>query len=182
MRKEKNKRTFSQITLIILGICIILISSIEIHVSYNDPAQNQDNNFELKAATLLISHEPIRIDGNSALEAFCAGNGTDGLSWETAFTIENYSITSGNESGIFINSTDKFLIINNCSIENFLASNEYGIEIQNCSNILITMCSLINNTYGIYLDSSTNNTLTQNNCSFNDYGITLVNSESNTLF
>jgi parallel beta-helix repeat protein len=182
MRKEKNKRTFSQITLIIFGICIILISSIEIHASYNDPAQNQDNNFEVKAATLLISHEPIRIDGNSALEAFCAGNGTNGLSWETAFTIENYSITSGNESGIFINSTDKFLIINNCSIENFLASKEYGIEIQNCSNILITMCSLINSTYGIYLDSSTNNTLIQNNCSFNDYGITLVNSESNTLF
>ncbi len=190
MRNGNKKRTHSQITLIILGICIILISSIETHALYNDSAQNQEKIFEVNAATLLISHEPIRIDGNNDLEAFCAGNGTDGLSWGTAFKIENYSITSGEHSGIFIQNTDKFLIINNCSIKNFdeekVTDNgtyyEKGIEIQNCSNVKITNCSLIDNIYGIYLNSSTNNTIIQNNCSLNDYGYTLVNSENNTLF
>ncbi|QEE15706.1 NosD domain-containing protein [Promethearchaeum syntrophicum] len=186
MRNGNKNRTLSQITLIILGICIILISSIETHASYNNPAQNQEKNIEIKAATFLISHDPIRIDGNNALESFCAGNGTDGLSWETAFKIENYSIISGEESGISINNTDRFLIINNCSIENFWDTNygatDNGIKILNCSNIKITDCSLTNNTLGIFLDSSTDITLIQNNCSHNDWGFTLLRSENNTLF
>jgi len=186
MRNGNKKITLRQITLIILGICIILISNIETHALYNNSEQNQEVNIEIKAASLLISHEPIQIDGNNALESFCAGNGTDGLSWETAFKIENYSITSGEDSGICIKDTDKFLIINNCSIENFwnsyYGSTYSGIEIQNCSNIKITKCSLTNNTLGVYLDSSFNNIIIQNNCSYNEWGYTLLNSENNTLF
>ena len=190
MRKGNKKRTLSQITLIILGICIILISNIETHASYNNPAQNQEINIEIKAAILLNPHEPIRIDGNVELDAFCAGNGTDGLSWETAFKIENYSITSGKDSGISIKNTDRFLIIKNCSIENFdsywATPNgtyyEKGIEIKECSNVKITMCSLTENRYGVYLDSSFNNFIIQNNCSYNDWGLTLVNSEYTTIF
>ncbi len=186
MRNGNKKKALNQITLIILGICIILISNIETHALYNNPEQKNENILEINAATLLISHDPIWIDGNIELEAFCAGNGTDGLSWETAFKIENYSITSGEDSGILINNTDKFLIINNCTIENFWnsyhGSTYSGIEIQNCSNIKITKCSLTNNTLGVYLDSSFDNILNQNNCSYNEWGFTLLNSENNTLF
>ena len=115
MRNGNKKRTLRQITLIILGICIILISSIETHAIYNKSTQDQEIYFKINTATLLASHEPIQIDGNNELESFCAGNWTDGLSWATAFKIENYSMTRGEDSGISIKNTDKFLIINNCS-------------------------------------------------------------------
>ncbi|MHA1797272.1 MAG: right-handed parallel beta-helix repeat-containing protein [Candidatus Helarchaeota archaeon] len=186
MKNGKKKKVLRQIILLVLGICIFLVSNLESYELYDNSDYIQDNNFTIKSATTFISHEPIRIDGNAELEAFCATNGSDGLSWETAFKIENYSITSGEDSGISINNTDKFLIINNCLIENFWNNNygasDNGINIQNCSNIKITNCLLTNNTLGIYLNSSTNIILIQNNCSYNNWGFTLLNSENNTLF
>ena len=56
-------------------------------------------------------HAPISINGNVALDAFCAGNGTDGLSWATAYVIKDYAINGNGGDCIDIASTNQYLII-----------------------------------------------------------------------
>ena len=41
------------------------------------------------------SHDPVYIVGNAALDAFCSGNGTDGLTPATAHVIGGYDIDAG---------------------------------------------------------------------------------------
>ncbi|MHA1561282.1 MAG: NosD domain-containing protein [Promethearchaeota archaeon] len=79
-------------------------------------------------------HLEISINSDSELDAFCAGNGTTGTSWETAHVIENYEINGTVGDGISIKNTRRFLIINNCIISN---SSSSGISIDNCTNIRI---------------------------------------------
>ena len=85
------------------------------------------------------SHAMIVIIGDSELDSFCAGNGTDGTSWETAHVIENYEINSALISGITIDDTTRFLIIQNCIIDQ---SDSVGIDLDNCTNIRIQNSTL----------------------------------------
>ena len=54
-----------------------------------------DNMIGNPTISALIPHDSIEIHGDAELDAFCAGNGTDGLTWSTAHRIENYSISMG---------------------------------------------------------------------------------------
>jgi parallel beta-helix repeat protein len=87
-----------------------------------------------------VVHGPISITGNAQLDAFCAGNGTDGLSWGTAHVIEDLEIEISGAwvHGIEIINTNRFLIIRNCSI---LTSGgmveDSGIKLSSCNNIRI---------------------------------------------
>ena len=95
------------------------------------------------------SHSPITIIGDSELDAFCAGNGTTGTSWETAHVIENYEISSSGDFGIYLANTTRFLIIQNCII-NLSSSN--GMNLENCTNIKIQNCISESNLRGICMD------------------------------
>jgi parallel beta-helix repeat protein len=175
----------------LMAISIIVGSLLQGASNSNHPLEAQPLN-EMTFKTPMVAltpHDPIVIDGNTEMEAYFAGNGTDGLSWETAFHITNLIIT-GSGSGIHIQNTDKYIVISNSTIEDFQgdwgSSDETrwdkGINIQNSKNIKILNCTLRNNGYGIYLNVSTNVFITNNNCSANHHGITIYNSTNNTIF
>jgi parallel beta-helix repeat protein len=87
------------------------------------------------------------LNGNIELGSYCGTNISDGISWETAYRIENKHFNSENAStGISIANTDAFLIISNCTLSNF---EDIGIFIRNCSNIRLENNYFINNYIGI---------------------------------
>jgi parallel beta-helix repeat protein len=139
-----------------------------------------------KAST---AHSPISIDGNAALDAFCAGKGTDGLSWDTAHVIEDLEIDAeGVGSGIDIRNTDRFLIIRRCTITNSgdvtpTATSFYadcGFWLEYINNLKITECDVNNNQVGIYLAFSYYNIISDNVLSNNRLnGISSFNSDHN---
>ncbi|HME53980.1 MAG TPA: right-handed parallel beta-helix repeat-containing protein [Candidatus Lokiarchaeia archaeon] len=67
-------------------------------------------------STSQVGHAPIYIDGNASLDAFCAGNGTNGLSWATAYVIENLAINGNGGTCISITNTNRYLIIRDCDL------------------------------------------------------------------
>ncbi len=129
-----------------------------------------------------VSHSPISIDGNAALDAFCSGKGTDGLSWDTAHVIEDLEIDAGGVGcGIDIRNTDRFLIISNCIIINSgnerykVAVDSYkfgdsGIFLDSVKNVKITECDVNNNYYGIALLDGSYNIISDNIVSNNRRG------------
>lgn len=97
-------------------------------------------------------HAPIFLNGNNDVDNFCAGNGTDGLSWATAYVIKFYDVDASNTgSCIEINSTDRYIIIQNCSLINSgLASQDSGILLNMTLFIRIVNCTFENNVNGIF--------------------------------
>ncbi len=85
------------------------------------------------------SHSQIAIIGDLELDAFCEGNGTSGSSWETAHVIENYEIGTVTGNGISLTDTTRFLIIQDCIINQ---SSSVGIRLQNCTNIKFQNCNI----------------------------------------
>jgi len=138
-----------------------------------------------KASTL---HSPISLNGNEALDTFCAGNGTDGLSWDTAHVIEDLEIDAGGTgSGIYIKNTTRFLIIRNCNIidsglqdysPNYIDS---GIFLTMVKNVKIIECDLSDNNVGIALFYSINNNISNNNASNNEFGIQVRDCINNSI-
>lgn len=127
----------------------------------------------------------IYICGNSKLDAFVAGNGTTGLTPESAHIIENFSIhTNTNDYGIFIQDIDRYLIIRNCAIyasENAF-SEKTGIEIRLSSNILIENCTITYHTIGIQLLDSYFSTVKNSEIvSNNKAGIRLLEADHNNV-
>src|SRR4030042_6322581 len=61
---------------------------------------------------------PIEIYGNNRLDNLCANPGQDGLSWETAYVLENFTIDMENrsDSGIYLENTNRCLVIRNVCI------------------------------------------------------------------
>ncbi len=146
-----------------------------------------------------IESAPLNIDGNSALDAFCAGNGTDGLSWETAHVIENITIHRS-EMCINFQNLSNFLIIRNCTLRSYYNScisvtrtSYIGIMLRNCTRIKIVDCQLIGFYTGIYLINVSNVIISRNHifnssslCDFGTefargYGITCENSQLNNI-
>ncbi|MHA1715798.1 MAG: PKD domain-containing protein, partial [Promethearchaeota archaeon] len=149
--------------LLLAGTVLTIVALLFLGIS-KDSGTNQ----KLVSETLMpvntkasIVHEPIFINGNAELDAFCAGNGTDGLTPETAHVIENYEISGdGIAVPIQIINTDRFLIIRNCTLENSSTNNfDAGILLSNCWNINISNCNVQANNYGIYLNMSSNITI-----------------------
>lgn len=120
-----------------------------------------------------VSHSRIDIVGNSALDSFCSGQGTDGLSWATAHVIENFEIdVTGviRRSGIAIMSTDRFLIIRNCTVINARSQYSAGILLTGCNNVNITNCNTTNNYGGIGILASAYISVSDNIASHNSDG------------
>jgi parallel beta-helix repeat protein len=138
---------------------------------------------QLKSASL-EAHSPIMINGNTELDAFCSGNGTDGLTLETAHVIEGYEINSGGSgSAITINNTNRFLIIRNVTtVRGGSEEEDSGINLFNSEKITVTMSNIENNTnYGIWMLNSQNINITGNYFMNNSYGIYLDNASNNFM-
>ncbi|MFX0100454.1 MAG: right-handed parallel beta-helix repeat-containing protein [Candidatus Hodarchaeota archaeon] len=133
---------------------------------------------------LSTPHSSIVIFNDIELDAFCAGNGTNGTAGNPHI-IENYEIDAGGVgSCIFIANTTRYLVIQGCTLNNSgIASDEGGIRLENASNIIIFNNTILDNSNGILVRN-----LSQNiNISGNDVnassgvGIACYNSSDNLI-
>jgi len=171
MRRKELKLILSIFLFICLTFLIIKIG--ESNDLNNKSPLNNYNNFSLKTGDLWIL-SPFVIDEsgggdftwNQAVnQPWCVGNGT----YEDPYLIENITINGGGSSNcIQIKNSNKYFIINNCSLFNSGTSSNSGISLNNVSNGLIinNNCS-IDHRYGISLTSSINNSIMDNTCNDN---------------
>lgn len=139
MISEKRKNYFVLICALFIAVIMITVGD-----SYAIDSPNISSAF---------THE-IYLTSNSKVDEFVAGNGTSGLTLESAHVIENFTIhTNTDEYGIFIQNVDRYLIIRNCSIfaTDIAFSEQSGIEIQLSSNIIIENCTISYHEVGINL-------------------------------
>ena len=80
---------------------------------------------------LITNHPIINITSNTALDDFCEGNNTDGLSWNTAHEIRDLIIIAQKSASFWssfgLKNISRFLIISNC----------YIYQVMNCQLIFI---------------------------------------------
>jgi parallel beta-helix repeat protein len=124
---------------------------------------------------------PIYISGNAQLATFCGSNGT-GTSG-SPYTITYAQITSAGAStaGLYINNTNTYLVIENCTVSGASGAGQSGIYLYNCSHVTVRGCTVTGNYAGIVVRWSDNVTITGNNASSNSFlGLVIFNSlESN---
>jgi len=141
--------------LLVLFMAILLI--FPLFVNHDDSRQPDRANLA-KVNQSYSAHSTIYLNGNAAVDAFCSGNGTDGLTPATAHRIVNFSIDAANvTSCINITNVNRYLVIENCYLSDAYinaSSVLYGIQISNCSNLIIDNCSFFDNFYGINVISS----------------------------
>jgi len=152
---------------------------------------NNNTNEDQSEYTIPIASEPhsiIQITDNSDFtneNGVSSGDGSQG----NPYIIENLEIDASIDNGIFIDGTDKYLIIRNCTVENG-ATSYHGIWLMNTQYITIENTTIQGNKDGILIDNSQeivaiNNTITSNN----ENGISMKGTsshdnviENNTLF
>jgi len=137
----------------------------------------------------LENHAPIRINGN---DEFLPENGVTGGSGTEVdpYIIENWVIISDGSAseGIFINTTDAYFIIRNCTIQGFYHPVEFyqGIEFSEVTHGRIEDTKVNESAIGIYIRYSAENEI--ENCMCFDcpvypdgYGIDIFRSTNITI-
>ncbi|MHA2053183.1 MAG: NosD domain-containing protein [Candidatus Hodarchaeales archaeon] len=173
----------SNLNSVILLVAISFISILMVANSAGNMKLDIRISINLKFTAVVESHSPISIDGNDALAAFIEDEGLSGDGIYTSpYIIENFIIDADTAHGIWIQSTDAYLIIRNCTVEGGRTNEKTGIYLYDTANVKISDNLLSNNKRGIVLDySSNNNILSGNNVNDNDYGIDLDYSSNNIL-
>jgi parallel beta-helix repeat protein len=133
------------------------------------------------------AEDPIFIGSNSELDDFCCFEGRDGLSWETAYIIENVEIDGGNTSkALELGNTYRFLIIRNCTLKNRIPDTSYvtcnevhasgPVWLRSCSNVKIIDCTLMSAGNAATFSLSDSENITLSNCNFENgtRGILLI--------
>ncbi len=122
-------------------------------------------------------HAAISLSGDTALADFFSGNvSMDGLSWETAYVFENYSIDmyDERETCISIQDTTKYLIIRNVTLRSYAFGGTAGIFLNNCRNICIDNISTITPIYGLKFVDTTNVLVSNSTLDAYAYGIDVL--------
>nr|MDO8110151.1 right-handed parallel beta-helix repeat-containing protein [Candidatus Sigynarchaeota archaeon] len=151
----------------LLFLGLVFLTIIACQGSREDPAHPQD----VMAPSL--PHGKILINGNAALDAFFAGNGTTG-SESNPHILQNFEINAGGDC-IALYNTNKHVIIQDC----ILFDSGSGIYLENCQNVDIIGCSIFSNNYGVFLSQSTYNTIQGNNITQNANGGVCLYTASN---
>jgi len=132
----------------------------------------------------LTYHAPIYINGNDDFVSQATNEGwTGGGTENNPYIIENYDIDASTKHGIYIENTDVYFIIRNCTIHDGKATDNYGIYFYNVSNGKIENCTIYNNSVGIYLHGSSSNDTITNCVIYNNThgGIQLGSSSNNNI-
>ncbi|WP_457556638.1 right-handed parallel beta-helix repeat-containing protein [Candidatus Harpocratesius sp.] len=128
---------------------------------------------ELLTIKTSAEHSQIIISGNAELDAFCSGNGTTGMSWETAHIIGNFTIDTFNEqeSCFSIKNTDRYLILRNISLRTYPAYLLSGLLLDNVSHVRVENITIIDGVYGINLHNVQNCSVINSSLSAYSYGL-----------
>lgn len=128
------------------------------------------NNCNLK---LLANSGPIHIDNNWAAAkaaGICTGTGTS----SNPYIIEDLVIDgAGSENCIWIENSDVYFTIKDCTLFISEIGNNVGIKLSNTENGYINNNICSNNSMGIHLDASSNNRISRNIVINNSHGIYL---------
>jgi len=167
-------------TVIILGLVIGILlfqsifmqSWIKIERGFNMENGEEEN---LKGSDYWVLPNSIHVDNNWSLTAstygWCSGSGTIG----SPYIIENVTIDAQNSgSCIYIQNTNDYFIIQNCTLINSQASPNSAIRMSSVSNgkIIDNNCTN-NNGRAISLFSASKMLVEDNNLVNNGYGVTL---------
>lgn len=179
---EKTNFSLGSLILILLLMVFLFNAGFITYAAVQISQENVDAQTNLQVITVdkkrkeissSIEHDPISINGNDVLNnTAMSGSGTE----SDPYIIENLIINAkGNDSGISIENTDKYLIIVNCTVFGAIR----GIELyNNCTNVHITNCTLTNNAYyGIIMSA---NLLTNSTITHNEIGVNMGGMDSNT--
>jgi len=96
-------------------------------------------------------HDPITIEGDDGMDTFFQGQEGDGLSWETAYMLEDLAIEKGDaDFCIEISGTTRYLVIENCLLTSTGGQlKEIGIDLFSCENVRIEGCEITGTGGGI---------------------------------
>jgi len=201
--KNKSEIILSLVIGILLVQSIFMQSWVKIEEDFN--RENGKDEY-LKVSGHWVLPYTIHVDNNwSATESnydWCSGGGTIG----NPYIIENVTIDAQNSgSGIYIENTNEFFIIQNCTLINSQASPNSAIRLDflsngkiidnNCTNnngraislfsasdMLIEDNNIVNNGYGITLSYCSNSVVAKNYIQdSNFYGIYLWDSDNNII-
>ncbi|MFX0103764.1 MAG: NosD domain-containing protein, partial [Candidatus Hodarchaeota archaeon] len=168
----------------VLGACIgLLCAALVLGVSSNHAGVRVEQPAgRLGGSTI---HPTIDIDGNLALLAFPNKTGTGTAT--DPIIIENLEIDAGGspmKHGIEISNTDLHLVIRNCTLTGAAGmGSEAGICLYNCTNVIVTGCTIYENDIGISVLSSHGNKIFQNNVTFSSsVNVNLGSSSNNSIW
>ena len=175
MKKQISK--MKGFSIAVLAGCLLLSPMLPFYEKFVTPA------FNIKTGIVTSTNHPkISINGNLELTVFSSKTGSG--SAVDPYVIQNLIIDAGrNGSAIFIQNTNAYLIIQNCTVFNS-GYYEYdaGIRLENVTNAKLLHNTALNNTCGVYLISSFNNTISSNNAFYNKYiGISLEYSRNDSI-
>ncbi len=140
MRLNENKKL---VAILVVGVVSLSLIVTWLVITTQDSGTEEKVNPFSHLFTNLENREKIFIRGNAQLDALCAGPGRDGLSWETAYILENFKIVGNYSteymSGIYLEDIDRYLIIRNCVVQSYFFE---GISIWDSNNINISGCGL----------------------------------------
>lgn len=107
---------------------------------------------------------PIMISGDEALDAYFAGEGTDGLTRETAHVLEGVSIATVGPGSAFIDlkDTSRHLVLRDIVILGPGGPSSIGIQLARCSNVTIINCDVSATRSGIEVILSRDISITGN--------------------
>ncbi|MCK4844422.1 MAG: right-handed parallel beta-helix repeat-containing protein, partial [Candidatus Heimdallarchaeota archaeon] len=170
MKRQLKQSRVSIRRLLCVSLLIILIS-----IFSSMRVSSITDSYNPSYYSSLTPHDPISITSNSDFEVF-PGLGTA----EDPYVIEEYSITTTSNIGIYISSTTKYFIVRNCYVD----ASDYGIQIRYVADgsaiVINNTCN--NNWIGIALEVSVSSTVTNNTCSNNNgCGIILIFSDSSIV-
>lgn len=210
-------RKFSKREIILLNIILILGFLISINANSSSYHTNEYEKFEKFKTRNAGIYTPIFIDGAATGvgahnwtwaegQVWCSGSGT----FTDPYILKDLVIDGNNAtSGIFIQNSNKFVRIENCSVYNSSSGTfpdyDAGIELLNVNNTIllnnilsnnqgsgmalgnINNCSVVENIAnanlgnGIHLTGSNNNNILRNTLYSNFYGLYLTNGINNTI-
>ncbi len=146
------------------GIIILLVSTTLVSGITSD-VDTQPRSGIKQIGTIGGNHPPIYIEGNdnfTSENGVTGGNGTE----EDPYIIEDWIIVDDGSAsmGIFINNTDAFFVIINCTISDFSDKYDDGIRFNNVENGRIEDTQVYRNDNGIEVEQSTNIDITNCTC------------------